>query len=454
MVLVIADSLRAENLPLYGYDRETAPFLSSLESRALVYEHAYSHYSYTWPTISNLFTGVPFSELSRRKLFTTPKAWRGGGLSEENHTLAETLREIGVRSFGVSANAWICDEYGFGQGFEAFHDATSWNPKYWKKPGKKFSAARVNQVAVRFLDELEDEEGPWLLYLHYYDTHMPYRPPKQDRRLFADPTYRRKGRLVGGAAHKPEAGWAPLKFRTPELEDWFDSRDIAQLISLYDAEIHHFDRRLAELFAALEDRGLAETTTVIITSDHGEAFFERGFWGHGFLSRDEEEHVPLVVVPGRKVPGRRIADAVTTSDLFSSLLLHFGLPAEALRETVPRTLDVFSGVASHPVAYSEGRGDARILRDARYSLYRYYQIKEQKFPFTIANGERLFDRETDPGERIDLLATGDPEAKRVRSRLVAAAPPLMHQPMYGPLDPMYAGDAELRRRLEALGYVD
>jgi arylsulfatase len=455
VILVVSDSLRAQNLSFYGYDRATAPFLDSLVSRALVYEHAYSHYSYTWPTISNLFTGLPFSELNRRKLFKTPKRKRGGGLDGKNRTLAEILREAGVKSRGVSANAWICDEYGFGQGFDAFHDATSWNPRYWKKPGYKFPAEQVNEVALAYLDELAGEEEPWFLYLHYYDTHMPYQAPQEDRRLFEDPSYRRAGRVVGGSALKPGPAWAPLKFRTPELEHWFDSRDVAQLIALYDAEIHHFDRAMAELFAALEDEGVADETTVIVTSDHGEAFYERGFWGHGFRSRDEEEHVPLLVVHGGAVAGhgRRIAEPATTSDLFPSLLQHFRVK-DAPPAVVPQTMDVLSGAPAHPVAYTEGRGDARILRDRRYSLYRYYQIEQQPFPFVLANGEYLFDRERDPGERVDLLAGGSEEARAVRARLVAESPPVMHQPMYGPLDPMYAGDAEIRRRLEALGYVE
>src|ERR1044071_3382132 len=332
VIVVVCDTLRADHLGFHGYPRPTSPFLDGLAARSWVYSNAYSHYSYTWPSISNLFTGLPYSRLMSRGLFVVPdKALERGGLAAGNPTLAERLAAIGVRSAAVSANPYINTRLGFGQGFASFHDVYAWNPDFWKVGLHKYTAEEVNAAAAAQLDRLEAAGGPWLLYLHYFDSHMPYLAPPQDRRRFEDPSYARTGRVVEGYFRDPEGDY--LSYLTPELKNWVDPSDLAYLVAQYDAEIRHLDRGLAQLFEQLTRRGLLARTTVVITGDHGEAFMERGFWGHGFLSRSEEEHVPMIVVPSvqRGARPQRFTAMTTTTDVFYSVLSHFRatLPADA-----------------------------------------------------------------------------------------------------------------------------
>jgi undecaprenyl-diphosphatase len=462
VVLIVSDSLRAQNLGLYGHDKPTSPFLDSLEKRAIVYDNAYSHYSYTWPSISNLFTGVPFSALVDGKLFVTPpNRGPGGGLDGRNRTLAEYLAVAGVATRGVSANPFICRNYGFAQGFDSFHDGSSWDPEYWEHHHGKFTAEEVNQVADVYLDELAREKRPWFLYLHYFDTHMNYDAPIIDRVLFESPRYMRSGRIVRGSPRNIEG--KTVKFRTPDLEAWLTDRDIEYLEAQYDAEIHYFDRNLKALFASLERRGLDATTTVIVTADHGEAFFERGFWGHGYLSRAEEEHIPLLIVPaaGRGAP-RRVDAAVTSTEIFHAVLASFGVHAELPGEAIPRTGDLLSGSEPGSVAYSEGPGGTRILRDRHHALYRYADIETIGWPLPVRDGDFLFDLATDPAEMANLLDgdAGLVAAAQVRDELVAAAPVLSRVGQAHAArgatggDPMQDAQGELRERLKALGYAD
>lgn len=453
VVLVVCDTLRADFLGLYGHPRPTSPFLDSLASRALVYEQAYSHYSYTWPTISNLFTGIPYSALVRDGLFTSPKgATASGGFSRRNRTLAQQLQAWGVGTAAVSANPYVTGRLGFDKGFAAFHDVYSWNEHFWESPPHKYTAGEVNAAALPLVDRLQAAGGPWLLYLHYFDSHMPYQAPAADRKPFVDPTYDRRGR-VDGYLTRPDG--SAFNYLTGELENWIEPADVAFLRAQYEAEIHHLDGGLRDLFAALEARGALANTTVIVTADHGEAFLERGFWGHGFLSRAEEERVPLIVVPppASATPPRRERRAVaTTTDLYYSLLRHFGPPGAA-RPSPWWAVDVLTGERLRPVTYTEGGHGATILRNARFGLYRYERLRQDGVPLPVEDGEYLFDRASDPGERVDLLAGGGEAAREVRKALLARSGKELQQRLPGGWsDPLLTAGGEMEQQLRALGY--
>jgi len=452
VVLILGDALRAGNLPTYGYEKRTAPFIDGLAERGLVFTNAYSHYSYTWPSISNLFTGAPYSRLVREGLFATPGS-EGGGLTAENLTLAEILAAGGVRSRGVSANPWICDEYGFGQGFEALHGTDVWMPGSPREPRRKVTAEEVNEAAARQLDELVSGGAPWFLFLLYFDTHNPYGPPREDQARFAPDDYARIGRVHAGEPVQPDG--TRLKFRTPPLREWFTDEDVRFLTSLYDGEIHHFDRRVQALFRELETRDLLDSTTVILSADHGEAFFERDYWGHGYLSREEEQHVPLIVVrPGDGFSRKVITTPVTTTDIFHSVLSHFRMETPPGRELVPWLVDVITGESHGSVAYSEGPGDTRILRGERYSLYRYLATEERQLPLAPRNGDFVFDRQANPGETHNLLEHDRDRGAAVRGELVRRALFWPPEEAGSALDPLELGDEALRERLRALGYVE
>ncbi len=456
VILIVCDTLRADHLGFQGYSRSTSPFLDSLAQRAQVYENAYSHFSYTWPTVSNLFTGLPFSALSQKGLFVSPgPGLESGGLSPKNRTLAQVLARAGVRSAAVSANPYINSRLGFSKGFQDFHDVYRWNPNFWNEI-RKYTAKEVNQAAFSMLDKLEAGGGPWLLYLHYFDTHMPYLAPAEDQALFVDPAYKRTEPIRDGYLWNRK-GDKLQTFLSDETKGWVDSSDITHLVNLYDAELYSLDRGLAELFVELEARGTLDRTVVILTADHGEAFFERGFWGHGFFSRVEEEHVPLLIIPPSStanVQPARISEAATTTDVHYSILRHFGaLPKEAA-DVAWWSVDVLSGQRRHATAYSEGAHSTIVLRGARYSYYRQLALTAAQAPIPVRDGEYLFDRERDPGETRNLFDADPKRAAALRDQLLLGLgtdvdwlPTGWGDPMLRPHDP------EAARRLRALGYL-
>ena len=455
VILIVCDTLRADRLGLYGYDRPTSPFLDHLAAQSIVYENAYSHYSYTWPTISNLFTGLPYSLLVKERGFTRPQqggAGTGGGLTRRFPSLASKLLRRGVTSAGVSANPYVNSRLGFGRGFAGFHDVYSWDPQFWEHL-HKYTGEEVNAVALPLVERLRASGGPWLLYLHYFDTHVPYQAPAGDRARFVDPQYHREGRFVDGYLRGRDG--TVLKYLTDDVAGWIGSEDVRHLSDQYDAEIRHLDRALAQLFFALRDRGVLEDTTLVITADHGEAFMERRFWGHGFLSREEEERVPMIVVPAERLrrPAERVrAMTVTTTDVHYSVLAHFG--AGAVNTSSPWWgAALLDSRELHPLGYTEGAYDAVILRDGRHSLYLYQALSGSDVPLPAANGEMLFDRSVDPGEIRDLFVSEPPKAAAIRRRLLdsLAQRGIRELPTsWG--DPFDEADRETRKQLEALGY--
>lgn len=456
VILIVSDSLRAPQLQLYGYEKPTSPVLAELESSSLVYEKAYSHHSFTWPSISNLFTGLPYSRLVESGLFDTPGAHTNfqwdGGLSEATPTLAKRLAAGGVRSYGVSASPYISRRTGFELGFARFFDWDEWLRVGLDSNVPYVPGERVNDVARAYLRELRwPKRQPWFLYLHYMDTHMAYHAREDDLARFGDPAYDRADRVDGGAALDPSGKW--LKWRTPDLQDWLEPGDIEQLVAHYDAQILRFDRALGALLHDLERMGLRDDTIVIVTSDHGESLFERGFWGHGYLSRNEEQHVPLIIIlpPGSEA-GARIAFPVTTTDIFHTLITHFGLEPVSDPHLLPQVADLFRAEPMRNVAYSEGPGGTRVYRDGRFALYQHRDMANWKRPLPTEDGDFLYDLSIDPGERTELLEDDATGAKRARERLVAAGPSAL--PGQNAPDPMLSATGKLRKSLAALGYID
>lgn len=456
VILIVSDSLRALQLEPYGYDKPTSPVLESVEDSSIVYDNAFSHYTFTWPSISNLFTGQSYSTLVGNGLFATPTRasefqWEGG-LAPDTPTLAESLAAHGTRSYGVSASPYVSRRTGFDQGFERFFDWDDWQRTGWVEAVPYVPASAINDVASQYLRELRwAKRQPWLLYLHYMDTHMAYHATDEDLALFADPSYDREDRVRDGAALDPDGTW--LKWRTPEHADWLDDSDVDHLVAHYDAQVRRFDRALGALLAELDATGLRDDTIVVVTSDHGESLFERGFWGHGYLSRNEEQHVPLIVIlpPDSENTGHA-SFPVTTTDIFHTMLAHFGVPPPDGTETLPQVADVFAGKPYRSVAYTEGPGGTRVYRDGRFVLYQHQNMENWKRPLPTENGDFLFDLESDPGEREDLFAKDVETAEKEKERLIRAGPEIL--PAHAEADPMFATHGKLRESLKALGYVE
>ena len=272
VVLISLDTLRADRLSLHGYHRETSPQLDRwAEREAVVFERAASTATWTLPSTTSILTGL---SVSQHKV-TGPNRPVVPAL----RSVAQVLREAGYETAAFTGGQFLDPHYGLCHGFDVYVSASS--PKLWPK----------SKDWIR--DRMQSEQ-PLFLFLQTYAVHTPY----QWSDHFVSEDYR--GPLAGKAVD-PELIRA---WRKGEL--LLGDADLQVLSDLYDGEILDLDTVLVPYLGFLEEALGTDRYLLIITSDHGEEFLERGGFGHGHNLFEEQLHVPLLVrFPGTGMRGRR-----------------------------------------------------------------------------------------------------------------------------------------------------
>jgi len=303
VVLVTVDTLRADHLGCYGYPRPTSPFLDSLAREGTVFQDATAAASWTKPATGTILTGLYPSRhgaLYHGSLLSLP---------EGKQTLAEAFRNRGYVTAGFVANPNLKKVFAFDRGFDVYFDSpvedtvtlacirgTWFGQMLMELLRHQFNwnyendITRMNQEVLAWLEKNSSQR--FFLYAHYIDPHIPYDPPAH---------YREEFEQDHGAV-------------------LFNDRKRAVGIDLYDGEIRYTDDGLKELVETLQRLGVWKDTVFVLTSDHGEEFFEHGALGHGFSLFQEVVHVPLVM-RGPGVPeGVRVQEPVQILDLAATLL--------------------------------------------------------------------------------------------------------------------------------------
>ncbi len=298
IILISLDTLSAEHLGLYGYHRDTSPFLDGLGERAVVFDNAVVQLPGTLPSHMSIFTGLYPSE---HDVFPIDSV-----LSEEIPTLPELLKAGGIRTGGHTEDGYVSGRYGFSRGFDEWDDH---RVPLW------YGGDTIFVRGLRFLENLTADQ-PFFLFLHTYAVHDPYNPPKECQSTFW------KGAAPADAP--PPTSETLLAHNqglitvSPEVADYFRA--------LYDEEILCLDRYLERFFADLEGMGILEDTLVILTADHGEEFLEHGKLAHDQIY-NENLHVPLIMVFPDQKRGLRVPDLVESIDIMPTILELTGLDA-------------------------------------------------------------------------------------------------------------------------------
>lgn len=448
VLLIVVDTLRADHLGCYGYGRPTSPTLDRLAGEGVRFEHAVAMSSWTKPSTASLLTGRP--PTSHQTLSEQAK------LPEAEITLAERLHALGLRTALLSANPWVTPEYGFDQGMDdvfTVYDERFVRVTLFMQLVKRISLVAdprmrlYNRIKYLVLGELSttardtmlvDEALRWLaahgrepffLYLHMMSPHHPYDPP---------PPF---DRFVPSRAHAPVKNYPRKSYRFFEHGDPLAPDALADLTARYDGDVLYADTEIARLLAGLEQAGLATSTAVVVTADHGEEFFDHRNWGHGQSVYDELVHVPLIVrLPDGARAGERVATPVSHADVVPTLLELVGARAD-------ESLEGRSLVHAAPVrpVWSEvvyRYGEARAFVDGTRKLV----VTREGDRTTTA----LFDLAADPGERTALPAS-DPDTGRFADALAARVEAARRARS---LAVETTADPEGERRLRALGYVD
>lgn len=415
VVLISIDTLRRDALGCYGGRSDVSPNLDALAARSIVFDQAISQAPWTLPSHASLFTSLYPSQLDLG-VFGAPTP-----VSPAAPRLAELLKDAGYQSFAVTAGAFLVAELGFAIGFDDF-DSRGANMR-----------ATVDKFTARIADL--DRERPFFAFLHTYDVHK-YDPSPEDRAKFETVADSKLSALPRKAVAE--------RLQSNDHLEWVKScgeveRKHAR--EIYDAAVFGVDREIGRLLESLERHDLAADTIVIVTSDHGEEFWEHGRTGHGYNLHDENLRVPLIWFDPRRA-AKRIETQVRAIDIAPTLAARVGQKPPSIWQGVDLA-PAIDGADLRLSAFSE----------AAHLPYKSLRSPERKFILSLRRPLRTrFDLTADPLETTDRFdATNDLDRAMVsamRRFVVDTA-----------ADDRFRGaraielDAEAARQLQELGYT-
>jgi len=422
IILIIVDALRPDHLGCYGYGRPTSPNIDLLAGRGARFDNAYSNAPWTKPSVASIFTSLYPNVHQAINRYDV--------LSEKALTLAERLKAGGYFTCLINGGNALIHEFNYDQGFDHYD----------------YSESLDSAAAVRsFGSLLSEAKGKSLfVYVHLMDTHLPYH--------LNDPS-----REISAAGTRPQefqpGGIDRDRIRELTAGGKLSRLDMDYLISLYDEQIRYADARIGEMISALESAGLLSRSLVVLTSDHGEEFWEHGNYEHGHTLYDELLRVPLVIA-GPGVPRAEVRSRVRHVDLLPTLMEAVdpefksegiaGRSAWRYLERDRGKLPVFAtGTIHGDEKYSLIRGRQKIIintgeREKKRRLIGPHSLDQIEF----------YDLERDPAEKTTLRYEKNKNLARLMKKLAG----LMNvKPLFQP--GKKAIDKRTEERLKSLGYL-
>lgn len=332
ILLITIDTLRRDHLGVYGYPRETSPFMDRLAREGTMFKHVITPIPLTAPSVASILTSL--HPLTHGVLGNT------GPLTEKAQTIAEVLKQNGYYTIGTVGVAFLSAQYNFSQGFDSFSD--QWEKKSKTDPSAQRIAQLVNESLYKQIDEYrqspEHKDKPFFIWVHYYDPHWNYRDIKS------------------------------ITFKT-ELRDhphW-------KYIKLYDKEIRYTDEHIKKVYQYLEEKGLTKHLVTCITADHGEEFGER-LVVHGHADFYSENTLVPLIFHGYGIPKNKVIEEyVSTMDIPVTLL---GISSQVF-EGQTEGIDLFD-VFKKPGTYKDRKlliiGKARFTRSLQLVGYPWSYI--------------------------------------------------------------------------------
>jgi len=444
--LITIDALRKDHLKPYGYSRDTAPNLTHFCKKATIFTQAFSNGPETPSSFSSIFTStLPFLD---------------GGYSPlppQKTSFVELLNENKIFTYGIHSNPNLGRFFNYDKGFEIFLDGERYKSekishlsikesisyhlkkilkfhdimnkalyrlkgfnkiKVWirKKIPKltdlllpftpiAYNAPYLVNKILSFLSTFNDND--LFLWAHFMDIHSPYNPPLENYLKFS----------------KKPISDTEREFLTIELYNnphkyKITKEVIKKLIDLYDGEINFMDEYLGKLLYFIEKK-YGKNCLIIITADHGESFFEHGYFNHQGNIFDELLKVPLILIEFNNDNHPKIVnETVQLLDIAPTILDYFSLE-------IP---DYYQGRSLLPLLRNELIHGKELIISECYQKGGYMKRNEKEGFKLISirtndckyiydeekNQEFLFNLKTDPLERDNLINKNPEKAREFR----------------------------------------
>jgi len=359
--LITIDTLRADHVHCYGYDRIRTPALDLLSEQGIRFTQAFTPSPITNSSHTSIMTGLLPSSHGVSDF--------GVPLAAKYPTLAELLAKGGYHT-AAFIGAVILDSKnlapGLDRGFEFYDNFPELmtTKSRWGRLERR--AVEVEQRAESWLNS--HAAGEHFVWVHFYDPHDPYEPPPPYSEIYKD--------------------------------------------QLYDGEIAYADSALGHFLTYLKKQGWYEGAMIIVVGDHGEGLGEHHEDTHGIFLYDSTTHVPLIVkLPNEREAGRTVEGQARTTDIMPTILGLLGIAA-------PTNLD---GDSLQPFLAGAEAAPRTVFGETEYPLRFGWSplrsIRKEGFKFIEAPKPELYDLRADPGESHNHYEPWDGTVQKLRQEL-------------------------------------
>jgi arylsulfatase A-like enzyme/Flp pilus assembly protein TadD len=401
VVLVTIDTVRADRVGCYGYQKAHTPTLDALAREGVLFRTTVASVPLTLPSHCSILTGAyPTLHGVRDNL--------GYNLGDTLPTLATILKQRGYATAAFVGADVLDPHRGLDRGFDTYscplrRKMQRDNPLVFNLQELQRRAEEVIADALAWMAARPPHSPqPFFVWIHLYDPHIPYDPPPRFRALLHDP---------------------------------------------YDGEIAYADDSLGKCFAYLKQHALYDPTLIVAASDHGESFGEHGEYTHGYYIYDTTLLVPFILKPplGSGITPRHIQAPVRTIDIAPTMLQILGMaPASSMQGS--SLLSLILGKTNNPPA---GASYSETYYPTEFGWSALRALRTGQYKYIDAPKPELYDLAADPQENHNLYETQQAMALELKSQfasLVARVTPKEPLPR-GSVSPV---DVEA---LASLGYM-
>jgi len=443
VILITVDSLRADHLSCYGYEKETSPNIDRFAKGGVLFKQAISNGGHTriaFPTI--LTSTYFFSHRFLKRINKRPTIYLFG----DRPYLPDILKRNGYKTAGFHSNPFLTKRYGYSRGFDILLDPLEesngtnksiipfvqnhLNPhglvyRSFSLVYRSFSLVfnRFRHVDLPFVRGEEitknaiswiknNKDAPFFVWTHYMDVHHPYLPPKEHLIKFSDKVITPREAIT-------------LHAKMLKNPDLISDTDIKNLINLYDGCINYVDYWIGKFLAAIEDIGASDNSLIILTADHGDAFGEHRKFAHGERGTNLYEEiirVPLIIsAPNLKED--EISDQVSLLDISPTILdfLSVQKPESMQGESLlahnnKKEGGVFAetlAVESRP--YIDAKGELDLIKRVGAVAYR---TGTWKYIYNMNGFSELYNLKKDPDEKENIVNKEVETAEKYKSKIL------------------------------------
>ncbi|MCH7761945.1 sulfatase-like hydrolase/transferase [candidate division TA06 bacterium] len=426
VVILSVDTLRPDHLGFWGYEKARTPHLDRLAAQGVVFRNAYAQIPLTAPSFTSIMTGLyPKTHGCRANL--TP-------LNPSVITLAEVFKGAGYQTAAFVSGYPLKREFcGLFKGFDLYQDRFSFYDGFTLlRFLERFRlvelqlerrAEAVSRLSIPWIRR--HKKSPFFVWIHYYDPHVPYRPPLSEGEASLEKRKRHQRHLWGKG------------------RETLSSETIDEMTALYDGEIAYVDQDIGRILSFLEQEGLKEKTLLVFVSDHGEAFDHEYYFDHGDRLYESCIRIPVIFSYPGHVPENVTIDRVIQSiDLFPTILSLLELPE---RRSEGENVFMTTLSKKSPSVYAElsrrpgypTRGDLWVLREDSWKLI--YSPE--------GRSSELYDLSRDPEELHNLSVKRAGRTKAMTEQLIRWMGAREEAHLSVPVE------ALAREKLKSLGYL-